>query len=288
MDDSDHFNKTPGQPSGERHECLQKEELEFWERQTRCGEDVDLKLARDLPDDTPDFILRMLSDFEKDAACFCFAGAEGRVLDAGCGNGNLLLRALGDERCGGKITEIVGMDFSRNMLSRAACRVEGDARSGFLQGSVTSLPFRDGSFDRVTSSGVLTCLPTVRDAAAALLEFNRVLRPGGILVVDFFNRISHYTLVRKHLFGEAINPPEYVSPSEFQKELASAGFHVLGYQGFDYKPCQGYLFMSPWRSLVDPFFVQERLSRFLECNIMPKRQALRLLGYRIYVKCTKK
>jgi ubiquinone/menaquinone biosynthesis C-methylase UbiE len=292
MNNSDDLSKTPDQKSGERCESLQKEELEFWERQTRCGNDVDLKLARDLPDDTPDFILRMLSDFEDDAARFCFAGAKGRVLDAGCGNGNLLLRALGDERGSRKVTDLVGMDFSRNMLDRAASRAagqtEGDARADFLQGSVTNLPFRDQSFDWVASSGVLTCLPTVRDARDALLEFNRVLRPGGTMVVDFFNRISHYTLARKHIFGESINPPEYVSPSEFNKELADAGFQVLGYRGFDYKPCQGYLFMSRWRPLVDPLFVQERLSRFLECNIMQGSQALSLLGYRIYVKCFKK
>ena len=76
---------------------LQKEELEFWEGQKRCGDEMDLKLARDLPDDTPDFILKMMVDFENEAARFCFSGAEGRVLDAGCGNGNLLLRALKNE-----------------------------------------------------------------------------------------------------------------------------------------------------------------------------------------------
>jgi len=89
---------------------------------------VDLKLARDLPDDTPEFILRMLTDFERDVSSFCFSGAEGLVLDAGCGNGNLLLRALCDEgslQRAGK-TRFIGMDFSRNMLSRAARRASGD------------------------------------------------------------------------------------------------------------------------------------------------------------------
>ena len=77
---------------------LDPEELEFWESQKRCGEEIDLKLARDLPDDTPDFILKMMGDFEEDAANFCFSGAQGRVLDAGCGNGNLLLRALKNKK----------------------------------------------------------------------------------------------------------------------------------------------------------------------------------------------
>jgi len=56
--------------SNQKAACLQKEELMFWERQNKSGDEVDLKLARDLPDDTPEFILRMLTDFEKDAANF--------------------------------------------------------------------------------------------------------------------------------------------------------------------------------------------------------------------------
>jgi SAM-dependent methyltransferase len=271
---------------------LQKEELDFWEGQKRCGEEVDLKLARDLPDDTPDFILKMMGDFEDEASTFCFSGARGRVLDAGCGNGNLLLRALKNEASQSKAKkeplQVVGMDFSANMLGRAARRAAEDGRAGFLQGSVTSLPFRDQSFERVVSSGVLTCLPNTQAAAKALQEFYRVLKPEGILVVDFFSRISHYTLIRKHIFRELINPPEYVSPAEFQGALEGAGFAVLACRGFDFKPCQGYLFLSRWRPVVDPCYFQEKLSRFLERKVLPGRPGLNLLGYRIYVKCIKK
>jgi SAM-dependent methyltransferase len=282
------FDNSPERKSSVKNECLQKEELEFWERHEKHGEEIDLKLARDLPDDTPAFILGMLSNFEKEATDFCFSGAKGRILDAGCGNGNLLLRALINDTDANKSTQYVGMDFSGNMLGRAAFRAAEDSRACFLQGSVTSLPFQDQSFDWVTSSGVLTCLPTPKIAAKAICEFNRVLKPGGILVVDFFNRISHYTLIRRHIFGESINPPEYVSPSEFQKELEKAGFRIISYRGFDFKPCQGYLFMSHWRPLIDPGYVQERFSSFLEGRIVPKQPKLSLLAYRVYVKCIKK
>ncbi len=280
-----------GKHSTNMDSSLQKEELEFWEDQKKCGNGIDLKLARDLPDDTPDFILKMMGDFEEEASRFCFSGAQGRVLDAGCGNGNLLLRALknktGREKAENSALQIIGMDFSGNMLGRAALRAGGDDRAAFLQGSVTSLPFRDQSFDRVVSSGVLTCLPNTETAAGALQEFYRVLKPEGFLVVDFFSRISHYTLIRKHIFREPINPPEYVSPAEFQSSLQEAGFAVLSFRGFDFKPCQGYLFMSRWRPLIDPGFFQERLSRLL-VRRMPPGNGLNLLGYRIYVKCIKK
>jgi ubiquinone/menaquinone biosynthesis C-methylase UbiE len=271
---------------------LQKEELDFWEGQKRGEDEMDLKLARDLPDDTPDFILKMMGDFEDEAARFCFSGAEGRVLDAGCGNGNLLMRSLKNEKGiamkDRAALQIIGMDFSGNMLGRAAHRAKSDDRAGFLQGSVTSLPFRDQSFERVVSSGVLTCLPNAVAAERALQEFYRVLKPEGVLVVDFFSRISHYTLIRKHLFRESINPPEYVSPAEFQRALEDAGFAVLACRGFDFKPCQGYLFLSRWRPIIDPCYFQERLSHFLERKVLPGRPGLNLLGYRIYVKCIKK
>jgi ubiquinone/menaquinone biosynthesis C-methylase UbiE len=288
MSESSKIDKSSEEERAIKARRLAKEELEFWECQKRCGVESDLKIARDLPDDTPDFILAVLSDFENEAAKFCFSGAEGRVLDAGCGNGNLTLRALKDNPGEGKATEFIGMDFSRNMLDRAAYRAADSARAAFLQGSVTSLPFQDRSFDRVVSSGVLTCLPDSEAAALALQEFYRVLKPGGVLVVDFFNCISHYTLIRKHLFRESINPPEYISPLEFRKCLERAGFLVQTCRGFDFKPCQGYLFMSRWRPVVDPGFWQEKLSSYLERRIIPRLPKANLLGYRIYVKCIKK
>ena len=252
---------------------------------------MNLKLARDLPDDTPDYILQIMEDFEEEASRFCFSGEKGSILDAGCGNGNLLLRALRKNRGGigdgQPELRVVGMDFSGNMLGRAAHRAEGDGRAAFLQGSVTSLPFRDSCFDHVVSSGVLTCLPQVEAMAAALQEFYRILKPGGTLAVDFFNRSSHYTLIRSRIFKESIKPPEYMTPAEFYGALEEAGFTVISCRGFDFKPCQGYLFLSRWRSLIDPGYIQERLSAFLESRIDPGR-SLNLLGYRIYVRCVRK
>jgi SAM-dependent methyltransferase len=262
---------------------LQKEEQEFWECLEKNGEEVELKYARDLPDDTPKFILRMLSEFERDVAAFCFDGSKGRVLDAGCGNGNLFFRSMPHLQA-----QYVGMDFSKSMLRRAACRACDARNARFLQGGIDRLPFKDQSFDRVVCSGVITCLPSVEGTREALKEFHRVLRPGGKLVVDFFNRMSHFTLVRRHLFREAINPPEYISPLAFRTELIEAGFDIQTYRGFDFKPYQGYLFMSDLRPIIDPYFVQERVSRFMESRVVPMLPQVSLLGYRIYVKCRRR
>jgi SAM-dependent methyltransferase len=261
----------------------QREEQEFWERLEKSGAEVELKYARDLPDDAPEYILRMLSQFEKDVADFCFSGAKGMVLDAGCGNGNLLFRSLPCLQA-----QYVGMDFSRNMLQRAARRACSGKNASFLQGGIDSLPFKGQSFDRIVCSGVITCLPSIEDTRAALGEFYRVLKPDGALVVDFFNCRSHFTMVRRHLLKEKIMPPEYISPSAFKAELNNAGFDIQAYRGFDFKPYQGYLFMSSLRSIIDPCFVQERFSNFMESKVVPRLPQLSLLGYRIYVRCRKR
>jgi len=125
-------------------------------------------------------------EFEERAAAFSFAGSKGMVLDAGCGNGELLIAALEMGIAKENGARFIGMDFSANMLGRAKLRTSGDPRTAFLQGSITSLPFVDRSFNWVVSSGVLTCLATPQSMAEALQEFNRVLCPGGGLVVDFF------------------------------------------------------------------------------------------------------
>ena len=264
-------------------EGLYKDEHSFWEDLRKGGDEVELKYARDLPDDTPDFILKTLISFEDDVTRFCFDGARGRVLDAGCGNGNLLIRS----RRGSSGFTYVGLDFSRNMLDRAAARSKGLDGAYFYQGCVNKLPFKSEIFDRVVSSGVLTCLSSVEDARGALSEYNRVLETQGVLVVDFFNRASHFTRLREHVLGERIAPPEYTTHDEFKSDLEGAGFEVLECRGFDYKPYQGYLFMSRWRPIIDPAFVQERLSRIIESKVAPKMPSVNLLGYRIYVKCRK-
>ena len=262
----------------------QKAERYFWEQLQKEGAEIDIRYARDLPDDTPDFIIDLLAEFEERVAEFCFAGASGRVLDAGCGNGNLIMRAL---KFLPSEMEYVGTDFSRKMLSRAEFRAEGIPRAHFSQGCINKLPFKDQSFDRVVSSGVITCLSTIEEAKESLAEFNRVLRPGGSLVVDFFNQLSHFSLVRKVLLRESIRPPEYISPGHFRSLLEDAGFDVQDCRGFDYKPYQGYLFMSKWSSFLDPGFMQERFSRLIEAKVAPHLPHINLFGYRIYVKCVK-
>jgi demethylmenaquinone methyltransferase / 2-methoxy-6-polyprenyl-1,4-benzoquinol methylase len=72
---------------------------------------------------------------------------------------------------------VVGMDFSQEMLKRA-----GNGR--YAAGDAIRLPLKDASVDVVTIAFGLRNLP---EPAQGLLEFRRVLRDGGRLVVCEFS-----------------------------------------------------------------------------------------------------
>ena len=100
--------------------------------------------------------------------------AEGRVLEIGIGSGlNLPLY-------GAAVAEVVGVDPSRALLSRAAAAAaQCQAPVTLIEGSAEALACEDGSFDCVVTTWSLCTIP---DAGRALAEVRRVLRPGGALL----------------------------------------------------------------------------------------------------------
>src|SRR5579875_2722565 len=107
-------------------------------------------------------------------------GGTQRVLEIGCGTGNLTVRAK-RTRPG---IEVVGCDPVPRALARAQRKARGLSGIRFDQGYAQQLPYSDGEFDRVLSSMMLHHLPDDVKADAAA-EIFRVLRPGGRLhIVD--------------------------------------------------------------------------------------------------------
>lgn len=97
------------------------------------------------------------------------------VLDAGCGTGGLLLRLRGRQPA----WAYAGIDFMPLAveLARRRCGAGVDVRVA----SITALPFPDASFDAVVSADVIC---QVDHPQVAVAEFFRVLRPGGIVVLN--------------------------------------------------------------------------------------------------------
>jgi SAM-dependent methyltransferase len=97
------------------------------------------------------------------------AAAPRRVLEVGCGRGELAARMRAE-----LAAEVVALDQSERMVELTRARGI-DA----VVGDVQALPFADGSFDCAVAAWMLY---HVDDLDAGLRELARVLRPGGRLV----------------------------------------------------------------------------------------------------------
>jgi ubiquinone/menaquinone biosynthesis C-methylase UbiE len=102
------------------------------------------------------------------------------ILDAGCGTGVFTRDILSVG------TKIVGLDISFPMLRRAR---EKAGRYPFdpVVGDISTLPFREGCFDKVVS---ITAIEFIEDAKSAVAELFRVTKKGGVIVVANLNSRS--------------------------------------------------------------------------------------------------
>jgi SAM-dependent methyltransferase len=126
---------------------------------------------RIVPDATPSGIVALHLKRYDFARAYC-DGSD--VLDAGCGVG------YGTAHLAEVAASVVGVDVSADAVAYAAKRY-ARPRTSFRKMDVTALDFPDATFDVVCS---FETLEHVRDAAAAVREAARVLRPGGVYVAS--------------------------------------------------------------------------------------------------------
>jgi SAM-dependent methyltransferase len=98
-----------------------------------------------------------------------------RVLDVGCGAGDVPLALVRDGAARGVQVEVTCLDTSDQMLAIARRTTGGDPALSFVRADGGALPFADGAFDAVTCTLALHHFDP--DAARALLrELRRVAR----------------------------------------------------------------------------------------------------------------
>lgn len=104
--------------------------------------------------------------------------AGSRLLDVGCGPGEVLVR-LATISPG---IEATGLDVDAAMIDRARAKAarRGHGGPSFVVADVASIPFPDETFDVVVSSYAVHHWP---DRHAGLAEVMRVLKPGGRAIV---------------------------------------------------------------------------------------------------------
>jgi SAM-dependent methyltransferase len=121
-------------------------------------------------------------------------GSKGRLLDVGCGSGQLLIR-LAKSAPG----DYVGIDFwgsdwhySQSRAERNAA-LEGVQGVEFERGSASKLRFADGEFGRVVSCLTFHEVRDVEDKTVSIAEALRVLEAGGrFAFVDLFDDPGFY------------------------------------------------------------------------------------------------
>lgn len=111
-----------------------------------------------------DLVLGMVSQMVN-----ALSGKSSKILDAGCGTGINL-------KYGQKFGDAYGLDISRDALRFSRNR----GLSYLICGSADRLPFEDDLFDFVLA---LDVIEHIEEDLFAIREFNRVLKPGGSLII---------------------------------------------------------------------------------------------------------
>jgi 2-polyprenyl-6-hydroxyphenyl methylase / 3-demethylubiquinone-9 3-methyltransferase len=141
------------------------------------------------------------------------------LIDAGCGGGLLA------PHLAGKGYRHVGVDLRVSGLTAAAAHgVEP------VCGDVTALPFASGAADVVAAGEILE---HVTDLSATVAELCRVLRPGGLVVLDTVNAtaVSRFiTVTAGEWIGVAPpglhDPALFVAPDRLSAEFARHGVRL--------------------------------------------------------------
>jgi len=187
------------------------------------------------------------------------------VLDVACGTGDL---SEAFARAGA--ASVIGLDFTYEMLEVAGHKAGtrpanwNTARIAYIQGDAQELPIADASVDVVS---IAFGIRNVLEPSRAALEFRRVLRPGGRLVVlefaeprfppvRWFNALYcrrimpvTATLIAGDKSGAYKYLPKsvqtFMSPEQMSAMLSAAGFVDIQHRSLSLGICTCYRAFVP-------------------------------------------
>jgi SAM-dependent methyltransferase len=205
-------------------------------------------------DDRYDAVNGGFNAFLLDAAV---VGERDRVLDVGCGNGQLTRLAARRARLG----RALGVDLSAPMLARAGARAaeEDVPNVTFEQGDAQVHMFPEGGFDvAVSRFGIMF----FADPVAAFGNIGRALRPGGRLAflcmkgLDGTDMGTLFGAMAAHLprptGPDGTGPTSFADPARIRTVLTGAGFqdvtwtHVEADQTWGRDVADAAEFISGW------------------------------------------
>lgn len=129
---------------------------------------------------------------------------ETRVLDIGCGAGDLI------QVLAAKGARVTGIDISTEVVKRTKMRFKGNERVQIVTGKVEELDFPSESFDLVTSITVLQHVTEIESFLSAVQNVIKVVKKGGHMLLL---ELSHYERPEEEPAGYIAirTPQEWVS-----------------------------------------------------------------------------
>ena len=164
--------------------------------------------ARPSDPEAPELLGRLLADLPERA----------RVLDAGCGAGVPVARALAARH------EVLGVDISPVQVALAG---ENVPEATFQTGDISALDLADASVEAVVSYYAVIHVPR-EDHERTLADFHRVLVPGGLLLVCMGNG-DNPGAVEDGFFGTTMYWSHFDGPANLAM-VRRSGFEVLGHE----------------------------------------------------------
>lgn len=155
------------------------------------------------------------------------------LIDLGGGYGRLM------EDYSSRFTKNVILDYSENLLQMGRIRTEsaGIKNVEFVKGNIYEVPFENESFDAALMIRVLHHLLKPQKA---LSEAARVLKPGGVLILEFANKIHLKARLKAFFrmnfkFIHNLSPYQQAKddqifynfhPQQIREMLITAGFRI--------------------------------------------------------------
>lgn len=131
-------------------------------------------------------MLNLAKNFKKNQTC--------KILDLGCGSGRHVIFLAQ------KKFDVYGLDISKKAISIAKRNLlEKKLKATLRVGTMSKTPYRNNFFDAVISFRVINH-GTIKEIDKTISEIKRVLRPGGLVFINF-----QKILIKKNIKYRKIN-----------------------------------------------------------------------------------
>jgi len=152
------------------------------------------------------------------------------IVDIGCGTGDFLLHEHKN------FSQAIGVDFSKTMMKQFSQRIKANKINNIVlyTGEAKNIPTGRNQVDFVFSYATLYYIPNVEEV---LIEINRVLKPGGIAVLEFGNSWSFENMISwitQKIFGWSKH--YCINPFKMKSIINRSNLHVIKVRRFQLIP----------------------------------------------------